>query len=234
MADRVKNGRQARIEEAMIEFYKRPVPEQVIEWNTKKYAQEKNPRGECVICKSLKIPKGIGGIGASFEKHSDGRLTATCGGRGGEPVCPGYEIMREIYVDQATITSEIREAMRFMRKELKTIRDRVLANEELTREDEKTFRELTGEYIRLKQIEDAHKEEIEKLSTEYNTVIVEDDEILVPDAYFGKIDDEPYEFKTPMIIQNDASFVMPEIKAFHMSREDIPVLLRIDEATDDA
>jgi hypothetical protein len=220
----------------MREFYSKPVIDQILEWYKKKLAQEVKPKQQCVICKSLNIPRGLAGINATFERHADGRLTAVCGGRDGEPVCPGYNITREVYVDQSTITSEIREAMRYMRKELKVIRDRVLATEELTKEDETAFREMTGEYLRLKQIEDAHKEEIDKMSKEHPQSLIEDDEVLVPDLYYG-VDDMSYSYQTPMIKtirgEKQTDFIMNDVKVFTMSQEDIPVLLKIDEAADD-
>jgi hypothetical protein len=231
-------SRQQRIENAMRLFYERPVSEQVIAWYSKKLAQEKKPTGQCVICKSLKIPAGLSGIGATFEKHEDGRLTAICGGRGGERVCPGYEIMREMYVDQATITSEIQRAMEDTRKELKIIRDRVLATEELSKEDEEAFRELTSEYLRLKEIEEAHTNAIEEIisASDRDEIVVEEDTIDIPDAYFGST--ENMTLRTPMLPTEKRSGTLemgeyPEMKIYPIRREDIPVLLRIDEGADD-
>lgn len=229
-------SRRERIDRAMIAFYDLPVHEQVIAWYRNKLAQEKNPNGQCVICKSLKLPRGESGSSAVFEKKEDGHLLATCGGRDGAPVCPGYKIKREPYVDQATITSEIQEAMRNTRAEIKIIRDRILAIGELTKEDEEEFRKMTSEYVKLKQIEDAHKEEIEELGKGVMEYIVMEDEILVPDAYFGNT--EGLVMKTPMILQEKREGVLemgeyPEMTTMNICKEDIPVYLKIDEDTDD-
>lgn len=226
-------SRQLRIENAMRNFYEKPISEQVISWYAKKYAQEMKPTGQCVICKSLKLPIGTSGRGATFTKHTDGRLTAVCGGRDGSEVCPGYEIMREPYVDRATITSEIRVAMRDLRSDLKTIRDRVLATGTFTKEDEDMFREMTGEYIKLKQIEDIHREELEEGPKQ---IIPVDDEILVPESYFGNV--EGIVMKTPMLPTEKRTGALEsgeygERAMIVIESNDIPVYLKIDEAPDD-
>jgi hypothetical protein len=229
-------SRQERIDRAMVAFYEAPVHEQVIAWYRNKLAQEKNPKGQCVICKSLKLPKGTSGSAAVFEKREDGYLITTCGGRDGKPVCPGYKIKREPYVDQATITSEVHEAMRDTRREIKIIRDRILAMGELTKEDEEEFREMTSEYVKLKQIEEAHKEEIDEVGRGVLEYIVMEDEILVPEAYFGNT--EGLVMKTPMILQEKREGTLemgeyPEMITMNICKEDIPVYLKIDEGTDD-
>jgi hypothetical protein len=229
-------SRQERIEKAMRSFYEMPIHDQVIAWYRNKLAQEKKPSGQCVICKSLKIPRGNSGSAASFEKRTDGYLIAKCGGRGGEEICPGYRIKREPYVDQATITSEIQESMRDTRREIKTIRDRILAMGELLKEDEEEFRQLTNDYISLKQIEEAHKEEIEELGKGTYEYIVMEDEILVPEAYFGNT--EGMVLKTPMIVKEKRAGTLeigeyPEMISMTICKEDIPVYLKIDEGTDD-
>jgi len=229
-------SRQERIDRAMTAFYDLPVHEQVIAWYRNKLAQEKNPKGQCVICKSLKLPRGESGSSAVFEKKEDGYLIATCGGRDGAPVCSGYKIKREPYVDQATITSEIQEAMRNTRADIKIIRDRILAMGELTKEDEEEFREMTSEYVKLKQIEEAHREEIDELGRGVMEYIVMEDEILVPDAYFGNT--EGLVMKTPMILQEKREGALemgeyPEMITMNICKEDIPVYLKIDEGTDD-
>lgn len=229
-------SRQERIDRAMRAFYDSPVHEQVIAWYRNKLAQEKNPTGQCVICKSLKLPRGESGSAAIFEKRANGYLLATCGGRDGNPVCPGYQIKREPYVDQATITSEIQQAMRDTRSEIKIVRDRILAMGELTKEDEDEFRELTSEYSKLKQIEDAHKEEIDEIGKGVLEYIVMDDEILIPEAYFGNTDG--IVMKTPMIVneKRDGALEMgeyPEMITMNICKEDIPVYLKIDEGSDD-
>lgn len=233
----MSDQRNERITRAMAEFYEKAVHDQIIMWHLKKQAQEKNPNGQCVICKSLKLPQGISGKAAKFERHADGRLTAICGGRDGVEVCPGYNIMREPYVDQATITKEIKETLRLMRQDLKIIRDRVLATETLTKEDENEFRSMTNEYARLKKIEEEHKEEIGKISDEYNQVTMIDDEILVPNAYFG--DTVGMIMKTPMLPTEKRTGGLengeyPEVVMIPICKEDIPVRVMIDEPTDNS
>lgn len=229
-------SRQERIERAMTAFYEAPVHEQVLAWYRNKLAHEINPKGQCVICKSLKLPKGESGYSTIFEKREDGYLIATCGGRDGKTICPGYKIKREPYVDQATITSEIQDAMRNTRREIKIIRDRILAMGELTKDDEEEFRNMTNEYVKLKQIEDAHKDEVDEVGKGVLEYIVMEDEILVPDAYFGNT--EGLVMKTPMIKQEKRKGYLemgeyPEMITMNICKEDIPVYLKIDEGTDD-
>lgn len=229
-------SRQERIDRAMTAFYEAPIHEQVLAWYRNKLAQEKNPKGQCVICKSLKLPRGESGSATIFEKREDGYLIATCGGRDGTTVCPGYKIKREPYVDQATITSEIQEAMRNTRREIKIVRDRILAMGELTKDDEKEFRDMTDEYVKLKQIEEAHKDEVDATGRGVLDYIVMEDNILVPDAYFGNT--EGLTLKTPMILQEGRAGALesgeyPEMITMNICKEDIPVYLKIDEGTDD-
>lgn len=229
--------RNERISRAMTEFYNKPVHEQIILWHSRKLAQEKKPKGQCVICKSLKLPQGISGKAAKFERHADGTLTATCGGRDGKEVCPGYQIQRDPYVDQVTITKEIRESLRLMRQELKIIRDRVLATETLTKEDANEFRSMANQYSRLKQIEEEHAKEIEQISDKFNQVVFVDDDIMVPQSFFG--DTSEITMKTPMLPTEKRSGGLeggeyPEVLMVPICKEDIPVRVMIDEPTDNS
>lgn len=232
-------SRDERVERAMGEFYDKPLTDQIISWYNRKLAQEKAPKGQCVVCKSLKFPIGLSGIGCTFERHADGRLTAVCGGRDGEQICPGYNIQQEAYVDQVTVSTEIRSTLRSMRKDLKLLRDRVLATETLSKGDEKTFREMSDQYSVLKQIEEEHKSEIERVDNEYSQIISIEDEILVPEAYFG--DTTGLKLRTPMlpmisktggISHDEAEY--PEMLMVAMCKDDIPVRVMVDEPTDDS
>lgn len=230
---------EARINALMEAFNSKSTSEKVVAWHIRKLEQEKHikKKSQCVICKSLKIPAGLAGAPAIFERHEDGRLTATCGGRDGAPVCPGYDIQRDAYVDQATVTSEIQASMREMRGELKIIRDRVLATETLSKEDAKAFREMSIEYARLKEIEEAHASEIIKESEIPNHVISIEDEILVPSTYFGNT--VGLKMVTPMIpvLGRNGNFEPGEFRdmiSVAMCKEEIPVRVMIDEPSDDA
>lgn len=232
---------QERIDETRKEFSEKTVSEQIRIWHKLKSKQEKKPKGECVSCKSYGLT-GIfaGSSGARFARHADGKLTVKCGKRGGKDMCPGYVIEREPYVDQVTITKEIQSSMRELRRDLKIIRDRVLATQTLDDDDKKGFREMSEEYAALKQIEEIHKQEIEKVPDSFNSYYIDSD-ILLPSAFFGDTDN--IIMKTPMIIgdqkdpsvgKSDPIYMYEEQTIVPICKEDIPVRVLIDERADDS
>jgi len=231
----------SRIQETRREFSAKPISEKIRIWYKLKKQQERKPKSGCVSCKSYGLTGRFAGSGpAKFARHPDGRLTIKCGQRDGKDMCPGYVIQREPYVDQVTVTKEIQSSMRELRRDLKIIRDRVLATQTLDDEDKKNFREMSEEYAALKQIEEIHKQEIEKVPDSFNSYYIDSD-ILLPSAFFGDTDN--IIMKTPMIIgdqkdpsvgKSDPIYMYEEQTIVPICKEDIPVRVLIDERADDS
>jgi hypothetical protein len=142
-------------------------PSQVLKWHDMKVKYEKTvveskTLPACEVCSRIfKLVRGVAGMGTKFYRDEDGSYVAECGGRGDAPVCPGLRIVPDAYVDQATVTQELHQAASSLLGELKHIRDRVLALETITKEDERLFDELTEEYRAIRQLEDEHTQAIE-------------------------------------------------------------------------
>jgi hypothetical protein len=222
---RTSVDRKTRIDGVLSSFYERPVYKQVEQWRKMKNAFMKTPKGQCVVCKFLEIPRGLAGIGTKFEETVDGELIAICGGRDGDLVCPGLKIQREAYIDRATVTKEVLQTQAELRKDLKHIRDRVLATETLTKEDRKEFGEMTEEYQALKTLEERYHQIIQETTEKDSVVISTDDVIEVPEAYFGPT--EGLRMVTPMIptIKKDAMVpsIFLDTVTVALCKEDLPV-----------
>lgn len=223
-----------RIQTRIKDFSEKSVSEKIGFWHRYKAIQDK--KKQCVSCGTYGITGRFAGLGkARFTRHSDGRLTISCGKRDGKDVCPGYTIQREPYVDQVTVVKEIQSSMRQLRRDLKIIRDRVLATQTLDEDDKKRFSEMSEEYAALKTIEEIHKEQLDKIPDSLNTHYI-DTEILVPSAYFG--DTQDFVMKTPMLPNTNIektkdTYLYPEQTIIPICKEDIPVRVLIDEGADD-
>jgi hypothetical protein len=212
------------------DFYKREKHNQAIFWQDlkKKYeGTDGKPMNMCAVCKILYIPRGLAGKGTIFKRTEDARLLAICEGRDGIPVCPGLEIKRDLYLDRATVTQELKETGEILRKNLKHIRDRVLATNTFDDIDKTNFKDLTEEYQSIRILEENYKEEMENVSIKVSKADVVEDEIMVPDAYFGNT--EGIKFSSPMIIQKKGKKEdmlledMLDIKMYAICKDDLPV-----------
>jgi hypothetical protein len=211
-------------------FYERlqskPAYEQAIFWLKTKTKYESSKQSYCAVCKMLNIPQREAGRYTKFYRTEDGKLVAECGGRDdGVPVCQGFTVQREPYLDRATVTQELQQTGEILRKNIKHIRDRVLATEKFTDEDKELFKSLTEEYQSVRILEEDYKRAIASIPSTIATATSVEDEILVPDAYFGVT--EGIRFKSPMIYQlkseKDKPLETLDIVLVPVCKDDIPV-----------
>jgi hypothetical protein len=211
-------------------FYERlqskPAHEQAIFWLKTKTKYESSKQAYCAVCKMLNIPQREAGRYTKFYRTDDGKLVAECGGReDGVPVCKGFVVQREAYLDRATVTQELQQTGEVLRKNIKHIRDRVLATESFTDEDKELFKSLTEEYQSVRVLEEDYKRAIASIPSTIAKATSVEDEILVPDAYFGVT--EGIRFKTPMIYllksEKDKPLETLDIVLVPVCKDDIPV-----------
>jgi len=228
MASQVQEKEQER--RGIRSFYERlsakPPHEQAIFWLNTKTKYESSKQAYCAVCKMLNIPQREAGKYTKFYRTEDGKLVAECGGRDdGVPVCRGFTVQREPYLDRATVTQELQQTAEELRRNIKHIRDRVLATESFTDEDKELFKSLTEEYQSVRLLEEDYKRVIETIPTKIATATAVQDEILVPDAYYGPT--EGQRFQTPMLFLLKSEKEMPietlDIVLIPVCKDDIPV-----------
>lgn len=211
-------------------FYERleskPAHEQAIFWLNTKTKYESSKQAYCIVCKMLNIPQREAGRYTKFYRTEDGKLVAECGGRDdGVPVCQGFVVQREPYLDRATVTQELQQTGEILRKNIKHIRDRVLATETFTEEDKELFKSLTEEYQSVRVLEEDYKRVITSIPSTIARATSVQDEILVPDAYFGPT--EGIRFQTPMLkllkSEKDTALETLDIVLIPVCKDDIPV-----------
>jgi hypothetical protein len=195
-------------------------------WLNLKTKYESSKQEYCIVCKMTNIALRDAGTRTKFYRTDDGKLIAECGGRkGGPPICKGFVVQREAYLDRATVTQELHQTADELRKNIKHIRDRVLATETFTEEDKELFKSLTEEYQSVRLLEEDYKKSIEIVPVNIATASSIEDDILVPDAYYGN--KEGIRFETPMLYyhrkEKDTPIETLDIILVPVCKDDIPV-----------
>jgi hypothetical protein len=213
-------------------------PSQILKWHDMKVRYEKTEAESeskasptCEVCSRIfKLVRGVAGIGTRFYRDEDGSYVAECGGRNDAPVCPGLRIVPDAYVDQATVTQELHQASSLLLRELKHIRDRVLALETITKDDERMFDELTEEYRAIRQLEEEHYRAIETQPYAGAIYSYEEGPGTELQQAASALAGEAEIFRSPMIFKQAKGGAMKPLEtrdlvSVAICKEDLPVLI---------
>jgi hypothetical protein len=179
--------------------------DRIIEWSKQKYKAEKSSnfrKNPCIVCKQKIIkPEGKGTF---FLRNEDGSYIYRCGGLDGKGSIEGRRhgdiiIKIPLYMDRNTLKQEIRPTQLETIKELKKVRDEVLARNVIDDEDRERFETLEGLSRHLTKIEESYIEAIQSKPPEYHTYIYEEEPV-------NELLKEP-QFNTRQILGQDGKII---------------------------
>jgi hypothetical protein len=221
-----KRGNRRAITQPQIIPDNRSNIDRIVEWSKRKYKAEKSSnfrRTPCMICKQKTIkPEGKGTF---FLRNEEGSYLYRCGGLDGKGTLEGrlhgdVVLKVPLLMDRNTLKQEIRPTQQETIRELKKVRDMVLARNTIDEEDKERFETLEGMSRNLTKIEESYIEAIHTKPPEIYTYIYEEDPV-------NDLLKEP-RFNTRQIRGQDGK-VMEELRPIVFGvvyPEEIPVSLR--------
>jgi hypothetical protein len=159
--------------------------DRILEWSSGRYAATRKDapklkNTKCMICKKKNIkPEGKG---TYFLRNEDGSYVYRCGGEDGKGSLElrkhGDIVMKvPLLMDTHTLKQEIRPTQRETVRELKQIRDSVLARNVIDDEDRERFETLETMSRQLTKLEETYIQAIHSKPPELYTYIYEEEPV---------------------------------------------------------
>jgi hypothetical protein len=192
------------------------IADMILEWATERDKAELSKKfraSACIICARRGIKPA--GRGTLFLRNEDGGYVYRCGND--PPKHEDIVISVPLLMDTHTLTQEIRPTQRETIRELKVIRDSVLARNVIDDEDKERFETLETMSRHLTKIEETYTEAIHRRPLEYHTYVYEEDPV-------SELLKEP-QFNTKQIRGQDGK-ILQKVKPIVfgvVSPEEIPV-----------